>query len=135
MNIQSQINNLTNKYNLKLEKLKAKLEAEKEQDFEVIKYKNKEFRIYKWENKPFKDFVCPKDFKWCEALELIELINEKKLVGEKGKSYYSLKLFKEGYWELFRAYLLRNGYWSADYDGLALSCGSGRVVVGKVKNV
>ena len=117
-----------------IKRLKEQIEKEKiEQDFQIIKYKGKEYRIYKWEDKPIKDFVCPKGFEMAGALDLIELINEKKLIGELGCSYFAKKLFEKGYWDLFGAYLYRGGGWCASDGNLADSDDDGRVVLMKVK--
>jgi hypothetical protein len=104
-------------------------EVEKLKDFQEFTYKSKKYRIYKWENKPFKDFVCPQGYRWINGLELIELINESNFDFEKYPVYYfSKKLFKNGYGDLFWACLGRCGDWDCSVNGLGISNGGGRVV-------
>jgi hypothetical protein len=116
-----------------LNELKEKFKLQENTDFQTIKYKGKEFRIYKWESKPIKDFVYPKGFEMAEGLDLLELINKEKLIGEKYCSYFAKKIFNKGYWELFSAYLDDDGFWNAYDDNLANSNDYGRVVLVRSK--
>jgi hypothetical protein len=142
--IPEQIDNLTNEYNLKLEKLKTKLEAEKKQDFEVIKYKNKEFRIYKWEDKQIKDFKIPNGFDFAEFNDFLELYDNKKVELEVYKYYYVKHFSKIQQTKEYCLSGLCLGWGlnlGSDNDNLADSDSDGRVVVSriikdkKVKNV
>jgi hypothetical protein len=80
----------------KIEQQLAEIEeAEKSNDFKVIKFKDKEFRIYKWEDKKVKDFVYPKGFRMAEFNEFVELYDNKKIVYSGNWEYFWVKHFSK----------------------------------------
>ena len=105
-----------------------------EVDYQTIVYKNKEFRIYKWESKPFRDFPMPKGFDWCEYIDFVELINEKKIELEKYPVEYIVKnQFKTNTKDYPVSRVCLNGNSNLNSNNWVLdnSNGDGRVVVSR----
>ena len=118
------------------EELKKIEEAEKEQDYQKIIYKNKEFRIYKWENKQFKDFSMPKGFDFAEANEFIELYDNDKIELEVWKYYITKHISKKQQKKVLGLswfYLSGDLVLYSSNDVLANSDEGGRVVISSLK--
>jgi hypothetical protein len=116
-----------------VEKLKAKLEAEKSKDFIKIVYNQTEFRIYKWENKPFRDFLIPEGFNFAEASLIDELVNLEIFKPEQELWY----VFKQRYPKINKDYSLSRLYLSgvlslrSGDEYLDCSDSGGRVIISR----
>ena len=103
-------------------------------DFQTIKYKGKEFMVCKWEAKPFKDFPMPKGFDIADYKDVIDLVNDDKLIFSKpyAEIYICKNPFKRNkIYGLSRLYLdvVLNLY--SYYSGFDYSDSNGRVVICK----